>query len=92
MQKIYIMKHKYYDRLGKSEKKRCPSHCSITANINAFCINFLHNFQSNILDLFDPSFSQKLSSDWVYFLLGAEPDYRKVGEVTPPPPPMLWDL
>ncbi len=38
-----------------------------------------------ILDLFDPSFSQNLRSDWVHFFLCAEPGYRKVGEVSPPP-------
>ncbi len=39
----------------------------------AFCVNFLFDFQSNwlpfslILNLFDPSFSQNLRSDWVQF-------------------------
>ncbi len=46
-------------------------HQNVSVNrFEAFCINFLLDFQSNwpfslILDLFDPSFSQNLRSDWV---------------------------
>ncbi len=36
-----------------------------------------------ILDLFDPLFLQNVISDWVLFLLCAEPGYRKVGDVPP---------
>ncbi len=39
---------------------------------------------SLILDVFDPSFSQNLRSDWVqHFFSYAEPGYQTFGEVPP---------
>ncbi len=57
----------------------------------AFCIKFLLDFQSNwppfslILDLFDPSFSQNIRSNWIHFFSSCWTRLPKIWWSTPSP-------
>ncbi len=69
-------------------------HQNVLVNrFEAFCINFLLDFRSKwppfslILNLFDPSFSQNLWSDWVQLFFVCWTQVLKIWWSTPPPPP-----
>ncbi len=70
----------------------------IINRFEAFCINFLFDFQSNwphfslILDLFDPSFSQNLRSDLVQIFFTCWTRLLKILWSPPPPPPPPFHL